>query len=113
MGEAEPSNLEEAIGRCAAVAFRIEAEAAEDTTNPFTTQVSNATVASAFPKPQWQENTETCGVCNEKLGKSNLRRRHHCRACGKCVCSGCSPSLIQLDGKNADTQRVCTPCVQN
>lgn len=30
-----------------------------------------------------------CMICNRKF--SLIQRRHHCRRCGKCVCSVCAP----------------------
>lgn len=58
----------------------------------------------------WEENTPSCGVCGVRFQKLRMTRRHHCRVCGKCVCSACSPSTIQLEGHKA-LQRACTPCV--
>jgi len=54
--------------------------------------------------------TLECHVCNHKLGKRHLRRRHQCQVCGKCVCSKCSPNSLQLD-ETGRLGRVCTPCV--
>jgi hypothetical protein len=58
----------------------------------------------------WEENTATCGICDARLGKRFFKRRHHCRMCGKCVCSSCSPSSILLDGEK-QPQRTCKRCV--
>lgn len=49
----------------------------------------------------WQPDTENCAKCGASF--SLLFRRHHCRACGACVCAGCSPHRVA-------GQRVCTPC---
>jgi len=57
--------------------------------------------------PRWEDNTANCGACGVKVGKKHFRPRHHCRACGKCVCATCSPSSVQINGK---LERVCTPC---
>eukprot|EP00747_Dinoflagellata_sp_TGD_P169327 gnl/TRDRNA2_/TRDRNA2_198064_c0_seq1.p1 gnl/TRDRNA2_/TRDRNA2_198064_c0~~gnl/TRDRNA2_/TRDRNA2_198064_c0_seq1.p1 ORF type:complete len:606 (-),score=80.26 gnl/TRDRNA2_/TRDRNA2_198064_c0_seq1:100-1875(-) len=61
---------------------------------------------------RWAEDGPTCAVCDAVFGKRHLRRRHHCRLCGKCVCSACSPSSLKFDGMAA-LQRACTPCVGN
>mmetsp|Transcript_85570 Transcript_85570/g.238890 ORF Transcript_85570/g.238890 Transcript_85570/m.238890 type:complete len:424 (-) Transcript_85570:246-1517(-) len=57
-------------------------------------------------------NTSNCAVCSSALGKRWLRPRHHCRICGRCVCSACSPNSIQLEGQK-QLQRVCTPCASS
>jgi hypothetical protein len=79
--------------------------------SPLTSSESSPSVASnaMVPADAWEDNTESCAVCAKKLGKRNLHRRHHCRACGKCVCSACSPSMVKFS--EGDPQRVCTPCV--
>jgi len=56
----------------------------------------------------WHKKTSACEVCNEKF-KSRFSK-HHCRACGKCVCSSCSSFkdyFETLDKK----QRICAICV--
>jgi len=61
----------------------------------------------------WQKNTANCVVCNIEFSKiNNKRRRHHCRICGRCVCSACSPSTVELKG-HQPLQRACTPCIAN
>jgi len=71
--------------------------------------IASPRCASVTPAA-WEEDTSHCGVCQKVLGKRYLRRRHHCRMCGKCVCSSCSPSTIELDGHEG-AQRVCSQCV--
>ncbi len=39
-----------------------------------------------------------------------LIRRHHCRACGKVVCSECSDNRAPLKFKNYEAVRVCDQC---
>jgi len=56
------------------------------------------------------QDIDNCGVCGAQLGKRRLNPRHHCRICGRCVCGSCSPSSVQIQGKEG-LQRVCTPCV--
>mmetsp|Transcript_82904 Transcript_82904/g.146398 ORF Transcript_82904/g.146398 Transcript_82904/m.146398 type:complete len:569 (+) Transcript_82904:51-1757(+) len=66
----------------------------------------------AFSDVVWEENSSQCSICSSKIGRRNmtLSRRHHCRICGKCVCSTCSPSMIQFEAGQG-LQRACTPCV--
>lgn len=66
--------------------------------------------SSRIGEVAWQPNRTNCQVCGGKLGKRRMNPRHHCRACGKCVCSNCSPSVVQLTGSKT-MMRVCTPCV--
>ena len=41
---------------------------------------------------------------------TTLRRRHHCRACGKIVCSNCSSYKAQLEYDDNRTNRICVNC---
>ena len=60
--------------------------------------------------PFWIPDTEAvaCMICETKF--TMVKRRHHCRACGKVLCAACCSekfSLLCLEGKEG---RVCTPC---
>merc|ERR1712129_11385 len=44
---------------------------------------------------EWRPNSKACEICSTKF--TLITRRHHCRACGSCVCSRCSPFKSQLD----------------
>lgn len=46
--------------------------------------------------PRWQPDAEvtTCPICGTTFTFWN--RKHHCRKCGKVVCSGCSPHRITI-----------------
>ena len=59
---------------------------------------------------QWESDAAStqCRLCGGKWGL--LRRRHHCRACGKVLCGACCGDkhpLHYLDGREG---RVCTEC---
>mmetsp|Transcript_31730 Transcript_31730/g.69318 ORF Transcript_31730/g.69318 Transcript_31730/m.69318 type:complete len:308 (+) Transcript_31730:38-961(+) len=62
---------------------------------------------SAFGPVQWIPDAEVneCPVCGRKFGTfgPHTWRKHHCRACGKVVCSTCSTNQISK-------HRVCDPC---
>ncbi|KAL1521858.1 hypothetical protein AB1Y20_021509 [Prymnesium parvum] len=50
-----------------------------------------------------------CMTCGHEF--SVLRRRHHCRSCGKVLCAGCSESRVSMPGLYDDKAvRVCKPC---
>ncbi|ELP90470.1 Rho/RAC guanine nucleotide exchange factor, putative [Entamoeba invadens IP1] len=55
--------------------------------------------------PVWVQNTNQCQICSTKF--SALSRQHHCRKCGSCVCSNCSPDTLVIKGKK---ERVCIYC---
>ena len=52
-------------------------------------------------------NTKKCMVCHESF--TWMRRPHHCRNCGKCICHSCSPTKLEI--RPGDGQvRVCVTC---
>mmetsp|Transcript_55579 Transcript_55579/g.113125 ORF Transcript_55579/g.113125 Transcript_55579/m.113125 type:complete len:582 (-) Transcript_55579:353-2098(-) len=56
--------------------------------------------------------TDVCMNCHARFGVMQLRRKHHCRRCGKVVCSTCSRSReLVLEYHPAKPQRVCNSCV--
>ncbi|XP_063804247.1 zinc finger FYVE domain-containing protein 26 [Pseudophryne corroboree] len=62
-------------------------------------------------KTQWTpDDTEvTCMVCkNEQFTMFN--RRHHCRRCGRLVCSSCSMKTMVVEGCRENPARVCDQC---
>lgn len=63
------------------------------------------------PKAQWipDETEVTCMVCkNERFTMFN--RRHHCRRCGRLVCSSCSMKQMLVEGCRENPARVCDQC---
>ena len=56
----------------------------------------------------WSHDTKECEVCDQSFGL--IRRRHHCRNCGKCVCNSCSPNQWTLEHVSSKPQRVCNMC---
>lgn len=61
--------------------------------------------------PVWQPDSTTniCQVCR-LVQFSLIRRRHHCRKCGRVVCGDCSPHTFLLPAISSNPSRVCTPC---
>jgi hypothetical protein len=74
--------------------------------------------------PQWQpdEDADECFNCHRRF--STFFRRHHCRKCGRVVCSGCSPHRITIPRQfivnppdlmdqpaTNEPVRLCNPCV--
>jgi hypothetical protein len=55
--------------------------------------------------PRWRPDTNSCERCSIEF--SLLRRRHHCRRCGFCVCSDCSNNTLPFQGTAV---RVCNFC---
>ena len=61
-------------------------------------------------QPFWVPDADApdCMICNARF--TLVKRRHHCRACGKVLCAACcneKHSLVYLENKEG---RVCTPC---
>lgn len=60
---------------------------------------------------QWvpDENESICMVCcRERFTMFN--RRHHCRRCGRLVCSSCSTKKMVVEGCRENPTRVCDQC---
>ena len=62
-------------------------------------------------RPAW-EKSRRCQLCSADF--SLIRRKHHCRNCGKILCADCSPYEILLKhlGYNSK-QRVCRDCYES
>ena len=55
-----------------------------------------------------------CMHCDRAWSLTN--RRHHCRACGDCICNRCSPQKVvlpNLRGNHGKSHRVCNVCALN
>eukprot|EP00440_Ansanella_granifera_P005377 gb/GFBE01005834.1/.p1 GENE.gb/GFBE01005834.1/~~gb/GFBE01005834.1/.p1 ORF type:complete len:609 (+),score=86.73 gb/GFBE01005834.1/:1-1827(+) len=62
---------------------------------------------------QWVDDaaTEVCMRCRAQFGFLQMRRKHHCRRCGKVVCSACSRTRqIVPEYHPSQPQRVCDAC---
>lgn len=60
---------------------------------------------------QWvpDESESVCMVCcRERFTMFN--RRHHCRRCGRLVCSACSTKKMAVEGCRESPTRVCDQC---
>lgn len=60
--------------------------------------------------PRWVKDDEVtmCMACQDKF--TRIKRRHHCRACGKVFCGRCSSKKISLTYESHQISRVCTRC---
>ena len=60
--------------------------------------------------PVWTPDGEAniCAVCS--TGFTFVRRKHHCRACGKVVCGDCSQYKLVLPHLAKEAVRVCRTC---
>jgi zinc finger FYVE domain-containing protein 26 len=61
-------------------------------------------------REEWTKDEEVaaCVVCHEHFSLFN--RRHHCRRCGRVVCSGCSQHRMMIPGYSTGSVRVCNQC---
>jgi len=65
----------------------------------------------AYVAPVWTKDHAgaKCELCSK--GFNLITRRHHCRNCGKLVCSSCSPHRLLIPGiSKSKKQRVCNEC---
>ncbi|CAN0093409.1 unnamed protein product, partial [Phaeothamnion confervicola] len=84
----------------------------------YATEAEARQSCQAYAPPKWSEGTSPCcSVCRGHYGLLT-RRRHHCRNCGRYVCSNCSdrqwpaamlPFTYMAD-KNDRKARVCDTC---
>ena len=60
---------------------------------------------------KWEpDNMHTkCEVCKNKFNKL-IRRKHHCRKCGKVVCDTCSTARDYVKGYKDKKVRICAMC---
>lgn len=63
--------------------------------------------------PSWVDDADAVRCCRCAAAFTLTRRRHHCRACGKVVCSSCSRgrAVLPVIGYETPT-RVCDECVK-
>ncbi|KAI7833327.1 Dbl homology domain-containing protein, partial [Kickxella alabastrina] len=71
-------------------------------------------VAENFDAPVWDpdESAERCYICFRDF--SLFVRKHHCRACGKIVCNGCSRKnivFVAQESTEAKEGRGCDQCI--
>ncbi|CAH1795057.1 unnamed protein product [Owenia fusiformis] len=62
-------------------------------------------------KSRWQEDNDAniCVLCNQKFNQ--IRRKHHCRQCGRVLCSKCCYAKMPLPQLGyGDAERVCDFC---
>ena len=70
---------------------------------------------AAAAAPVWTTDKESkhCALCSSAF--TMLKRRHHCRQCGKCVCDKCSTNRCVLPnvgvGDKKTPVRVCDNCM--
>ena len=62
------------------------------------------------PPALGRSDAPTCMLCDASW--SLIRRRHHCRRCGRVVCDACSPARQAVAASN-NRKRVCVRCVDS
>lgn len=65
-----------------------------------------------FFAPVWipDEMVENCMLCQSKF--TFLNRRHHCRKCGKCICTSCGKHKIAIEADDGKPKLVCDKCYE-
>ncbi|XP_046489801.1 zinc finger FYVE domain-containing protein 9 isoform X1 [Neodiprion pinetum] len=86
----------------------------ETETSPNASETSSLESGMVLGKqpPFWVPDSEApfCMLCEAKF--TVLKRRHHCRACGKVLCSKCCGMKYRLEYQGNIDSRVCLPCYQ-
>jgi predicted unusual protein kinase regulating ubiquinone biosynthesis (AarF/ABC1/UbiB family) len=61
--------------------------------------------------PQWQSDdaVHQCTRCQAPFGI--VRRKHHCRNCGRIFCQACSSRNVQAPGSSSSSRRFCDFCM--
>lgn len=76
-----------------------------------TKQLLTSLLDSLTQMPAWRDGPE-CLECGQKFNITN--RRHHCRHCGRELCSRCSSKEIIImkyqQDRKCTQSRVCQPC---
>ncbi|XP_048579492.1 uncharacterized protein LOC5521723 isoform X2 [Nematostella vectensis] len=82
---------------------------------PATTE-GPANVFSSTPfllvKPRWMSDDEAhvCPLCSQKF--TQIRRKHHCRQCGRVLCNKCCNEKVPLPQMGfEDPERICDYCL--
>lgn len=77
--------------------------------------IGDESAAPMIYKPVWVPDSvsKQCLICSQKF--SAFIRKHHCRMCGRLVCSQCSPGkgdIAQLSGAtpSGKLERICKQC---
>ena len=62
-----------------------------------------------YRQPWTADSSDECQICHKNFGLLSLR--HHCRVCGREVCSSCSPERVAIARLEYHTPvRVCVDC---
>ncbi|XP_042896619.1 zinc finger FYVE domain-containing protein 9 [Parasteatoda tepidariorum] len=64
-----------------------------------------------FIRPYWIPDSEAANCMHCAMKFTVIRRRHHCRACGKVLCSRCCNQRAHLAYMNKE-DRICQPCAE-
>ncbi|KAI3414183.1 Pleckstrin y domain-containing F member 2 [Globodera pallida] len=73
--------------------------------------INNGKVPPSDYAALWVPDKEaTKCMCCQTSHFTVIQRRHHCRACGKVVCNGCSSKSFVLEGISKKPVRVCDTC---
>lgn len=111
--ESTNSNSED-VEPCQATPFSSEQEAVENLPilpEPYSSLTDDERSLGLL-KPVWipDEEAAQCMNCSQRF--TVIRRRHHCRACGRVLCSNCCSSRAILEYMESKEARVCLPCLQ-
>ncbi|KAK7067699.1 hypothetical protein SK128_015054 [Halocaridina rubra] len=87
-----------------------EAVVGEEGATGLPTGSSGSVVGQVAPFWIPDEEAPNCQECGQKF--TVIRRRHHCRACGRVLCAQCCHHKAPLPYMEYKEARVCGPCLQ-
>jgi len=70
---------------------------------------------SVISPPEWAADhmANNCQMCRKQFGRLQFTRKHHCRMCGRIVCSTCSDQKRSIPKLGVDEQvRLCNVCTE-
>lgn len=105
-----PSSQEETQDDGAAALGEQNAEAPSETPELLAPAIPSEIQNLGWVAPEWvpDEQASNCMKCNMKF--TVVKRRHHCRACGKVLCSVCCNMKYCMPYLNYKYVRVCQSC---
>ncbi|KAL5962908.1 Zinc finger FYVE domain-containing protein 9 [Taenia solium] len=91
-----PAALPHENGDESAIAISTERRRASPSLPSTSSQIQPQSAPLSLEPPEWAADTSStvCVACNSRF--TVIRRRHHCRTCGRLLCANCTPHRVPL-----------------